>query len=336
MQHKLFFIPTIVLLCSIIVGTRRPWHFPRWPLKNLKKIPKILDIVKEIRDSSVNDVECCDSFLNLYCYTENDQCGPDGWGDFCPDCNGRNQTPIDLVPMNFIDDNDPPRFKNFQNLLTGGVGGTSILTNSGQTVEFNLTSIDEDVGLLEGGPLKGIYQFIEFHFHWGPNDTTGAEHTLNGETFPIELHIVFQKIKPKPKKQKLAVAGFFFDISDADNPDFQPFIEFLQYIPNANDSIDITDSNFRLDNLISPVAPIDDALIFSNYSTYTGSLTTPPCTEELTWINFLPILDISSNQLKQFRTLTDEYNQPITNNSRPLQKLNGRTVEFFNIIPPTS
>ena len=67
MQHKLFFIPIIVLLCSIIVGTRMPWHFPRWPLKNLKKIPKILDIVKEIRDSSVNDVECC----GKVCFVEN-------------------------------------------------------------------------------------------------------------------------------------------------------------------------------------------------------------------------------------------------------------------------
>ena len=79
--------------------------------------------------------------------------------------------------------------------------------------EVNFTRGDEEVGILKGGPLKGKYEFLEFHFHWGPNNTTGAEHTLNGETLPLELHIVFQKIKPKPKTQKLAVTGFFFNVS---------------------------------------------------------------------------------------------------------------------------
>jgi hypothetical protein len=32
---------------------------------------------------------------------------------------------------------------------------------------------------LSGGPLIGNYTFGQLHFHWGPNDTSGSENTVN-------------------------------------------------------------------------------------------------------------------------------------------------------------
>ncbi|XP_020107206.1 alpha carbonic anhydrase 1, chloroplastic-like [Ananas comosus] len=63
------------------------------------------------------------------------------------------------------------------------------------------------------------------------------------------------------------------------------------------------------------------------YFRYIGSLTTPPCTENVIW-----------NVLGKVRELTKEQANLITaplpaeykNNSRPTQPLNGRTVEFFD------
>ncbi|XP_047001320.1 carbonic anhydrase 4-like [Schistocerca americana] len=46
---------------------------------------------------------------------------------------------------------------------------------------------------LTGGPLLGRYVFSQLHFHWGQQDTEGSEHTLQGDSFPLEMHMVLFK-----------------------------------------------------------------------------------------------------------------------------------------------
>ena len=44
---------------------------------------------------------------------------------------------------------------------------------------------------LSGGPLPGTrYTLVQTHWHWGPNDTLGSEHTIQGKKFPLEIHMV--------------------------------------------------------------------------------------------------------------------------------------------------
>lgn len=50
-----------------------------------------------------------------------------------------------------------------------------------------------NVPYISGGPLLDDYVFGQIHFHWGPNDTYGAEHTMHGFTFPLEMHMVHYK-----------------------------------------------------------------------------------------------------------------------------------------------
>ena len=80
---------------------------------------------------------------------------------------------------------------------------------------------------------------------------------------------------------------------------------------------------------MKPVAPIDGTARTSKYSTYEGSLTTPPCAESVEWINFLTPLKISRAQLQQFRMLDDDNMNDIVDNFRPPQPLNGRKVRFW-------
>lgn len=61
----------------------------------------------------------------------------------------------------------------------------------------------------------------------------------------------------------------------------------------------------------------------SGYYTYSGSLTTPPCSEGVTWIELKEPVTISAAQLKAMRRF-------YYHNQRPIQPLNGREVIEVN------
>jgi carbonic anhydrase len=56
-----------------------------------------------------------------------------------------------------------------------------------------------------------------------------------------------------------------------------------------------------------------------NYYTFPGSLTTPPCTEGVTWLVLEEPVTLSKEQIAKFAAI-------YPNNARPLQPLNGRVV----------
>ena len=43
-----------------------------------------------------------------------------------------------------------------------------------------------------GGSLASTFQVVQFHFHWGSNSSIGSEHSINGQTFPMEVRTVRQ------------------------------------------------------------------------------------------------------------------------------------------------
>jgi carbonic anhydrase len=57
-----------------------------------------------------------------------------------------------------------------------------------------------------------------------------------------------------------------------------------------------------------------------SYWAFTGSLTTPPCSEDVRWQVLKTPVEVSPAQLAAFRQL-----YPM--NARPVQPLNGRTVQ---------
>jgi len=58
----------------------------------------------------------------------------------------------------------------------------------------NISSLYSDMRICQGG-LKDCYRFGQFHFHWDETDRDGSEHTIDGQRFPLEMHVVHYKEK---------------------------------------------------------------------------------------------------------------------------------------------
>lgn len=82
---------------------------------------------------------------------------------------------------------------------------------------------------ITGGPLNGVYEFTQLHFHWGDNDTMGSEDLIDGQSFPMELHMVFYKkqyrnVRSAMNEQDgLTVLAFFFHVSNT-SPNNTPIV----------------------------------------------------------------------------------------------------------------
>merc|ERR1711913_223676 len=236
-------------------------------------------------------------------------CGPEFWGDEFPECNGKSQSPIDIVTgPTPVAEPSPLTFGNYDKIRIDMLSNSEehyhypgapeeektirlengTIKNNGHTAQLDvIATIPGDVGILSGGNLTGEYQILQLHFHWGADDTKGSEHTLDGKMFPLELHIV------------------------------------LKNVMNPDEKFDMSGSTFMITDLIAGIAP------GTTYSTYSGSLTTPGCMEVVNWINFLKPIKISTGQLAKFRTLKDNDNDDIVDNFRPVQPLNDRVVTFY-------
>ena len=42
---------------------------------------------------------------------------------------------------------------------------------------------------VSGGKLSGTYTTVQFHIHWGADNSKGSEHTVNGKQYAAEVFI---------------------------------------------------------------------------------------------------------------------------------------------------
>merc|ERR1711944_373047 len=131
------------------------------------------------------------------------------------------------------------------------------VSNNGHTAVLGVVQDDEQDGVMTG-PVLGegqSYQMLQLHFHWGADDSRGSEHTINGEEFPMEMHIVHKKVgltveEALSTSDGLAVVGQMFQITDEDNEVLTPLIESLANIENFNDKFDMIDSPLKVQDLL--------------------------------------------------------------------------------------
>lgn len=204
-----------------------------------------------------------------------------------------------------------------------------IIKNNGHSaqVEWTTTAIGE-VPHVSGGNLGGEFAFAQFHLHWGKKNNRGSEHTINGKTFPAELHLVHFNTKydtigdAVAQEDGLAVLGIMLKIASEDNEKLSPIIDGLSTITHSGRKETLA-TPFALSDLLP-----DDVTTFYRYS---GSLTTPTCNEVVTWTVFEDPITISNNQIEEFRKLLDDAENPIVDNFRPVQPLNGRLLEKIQL-----
>ncbi|XP_075258763.1 carbonic anhydrase 9-like isoform X2 [Convolutriloba macropyga] len=191
------------------------------------------------------------------------------------------------------------------------------LSNTGHS--FQLTVEGSNL-FMRGGGLRGHkYELAQFHMHFGSDFSRGSEHTINGRHYPAEVHFVFKDTNTG----SLAVLGFFVQIgpySSSDSWDY--LIGLLDAIKEEGSQIEIRDKI-----VMGEFLPIHDKDMMGGFYRYMGSLTTPPCSEDVEWTVFHLPLYITWTQ---YRTIVnccdDSHGGQIENNYRLTQPLNGRIV----------
>ncbi|KAG7321440.1 hypothetical protein KOW79_015855 [Hemibagrus wyckioides] len=251
-------------------------------------------------------------------YSCEDSCRePSEWDKDFPDCGGQNQSPINIVTRKarLNPRLTPIIFEGYTqplNVSVQNLGNTAVLT-----LPPSLR--------IRGGDLPTTYQALQLHLHWGVNDGPGSEHTVDGEQYPMELHIVHIKEQYKTLKEAMndtvgvAVLAFFYEVSTEENQKFDQLIQALGRIPYNGNTSNVTE--FQVTDILPSLEKL------SSYYRYSGSLTTPGCDEGILWTVFQQPFSISQQQLVNItRQMWFERGKPMVQNFRPVQKLNGRTV----------
>jgi carbonic anhydrase len=215
--------------------------------------------------------------------------GPEHWGDLSDEwatcADGMSQSPIDLDSLITLDSGVDDMSFSYAS------SGTAIV-NNGHTVQFNY---DAGSTFTVGADT---YDLLQFHFH------AGSEHIVDGEGFPMEMHLVHSD-----SAGNLAVVGVLIGVGDT-----HPTLSDAgwDFMPTTEGEYEDETNSFNIGDMLPGVGPA---------WRYSGSLTTPPCSEGVAWHVMWETVNISADQMAVFTDLFDH-------NYRPDQALNGRTVEL--------
>ncbi|KAG8441873.1 hypothetical protein GDO86_010885 [Hymenochirus boettgeri] len=244
--------------------------------------------------------------------------GPSTWHHAFPIALEHHQSPINITTSHAKHD---PHLKSLT--IKYDPSTAQRILNNGHS--FNVEFDDsEDKSVLSGGALHGTYRLKQFHFHWGSCDGHGSEHTVDGNKFEGELHLVHWNTKYRSMGEAakhcdgLAVVGVFLKVGNA-TPGLEKVVEALKLIPNQGQEAPFND--------FDPTGLLPNSL---DFWTYTGSLTTPPLLQCVIWNVLRQPITLSNEQLSKFRSLyfNVEGETPccMVNNYRPPQPLHGRHV----------
>ena len=211
--------------------------------------------------------------------------GPENWAGLDPAytvCDsGKNQSPVNVVGM--IDGNLPALDPQY---LTGG----QIISNDGRSIKV---IYDPGSSLLLG---EESVQLEEIRFH------SPSEHTIQTYSYPLEAQ--FHHVDKNGRKLVMSVM-------------FQPG-EHNAELAKAWEHLPTDSGQSR-----ALEQPLDAGKLLpmkTDYYRYNGSLTTPPCTEGVSWL-----------VLKFYNTASPEQIVALARalhiaNNRPVQDLNARII----------
>lgn len=203
---------------------------------------------------------------------------PDHWAELSPEfakcASGHFQSPIDLRPIAKAD---------VDTLSLDYQPDTLRIVNNGHTIQVNHHG---DSTLRIG---DHPFRLLQYHFH------SPSEHTEVGDAHALELHLVHQD-----DQGHYAVLAVFFDEGPAkDGPD--PW----HHLPEVPDAMEHQYEGETVD----PRDLLPPSLVHYQYH---GSLTTPPCSETVTWNVLETPVTMPADRIEQFRHL-------YAANARPVQ-----------------
>jgi carbonic anhydrase len=147
---------------------------------------------------------------------------------------------------------------------------------------------------LAGGIVLGLnhYRLAEFHFH------APSEHRIAGRRFKMELQLVHRS-----SRGRVAVIAVMIREGISN----RTLAGVFSHVPKPGEPVETE---------VNPSALLPPER--SSYR-YKGSLTTPPCTEGVSWIVYREPIELSRDDILAFTHRYDGVN-------RPLQPLNGRMI----------
>ena len=222
---------------------------------------------------------------------------PFEWGllddDFAACLEGREQSPI-VISTSGSTARPLPRLR-FEYQSTD-----LDVENNGHTVEAHLPD-GSAAGTLRVGSFR-TYHLERFHWH------TPSEHWIDGEVFPMELHMVHEALDDG---SNLVVAALIRE--GRANRELDKIWDVLPEHAGDEETV----AGFVLSRLLPRS--------LESYR-YDGSLTTPPCVEGIRFVVLARPVEMSPQQIAKFRAIFYGNAEFPVGNARPPQPQNGRRV----------
>ena len=211
--------------------------------------------------------------------------GPENWGSLATEyatCKtGKNQSPVNIT--NTIEGDLPSLELDYK------TGGKNVI-NNGHTVQVNY---------VQGSTMQvddKAFELKQFHVH------APSENAINGKLYPMDAHFVHAD-----KDGNLAVIGVMFEIGET-NAELEKAWKQMPSEPSG--LIELTTAVNAL-----ALMPEDH-----DYYRFNGSLTTPPCSEGVSWFVMKEPVTASREQIAKF---SNAMKHPT---NRPVQPLNARVI----------
>jgi len=241
---------------------------------------------------AITNVNAHDEYVKHQTHTKHwgylGEIGPNFWTKINPEfdmCSeGTQQSPINIVATKDVE---------LKPLALNYSAASKSIINNGHTIQVNVA---------HGSTLKINkidYDLKQFHFH------VPSENNINGNTFPLEVHFVHAT-----KEGQLAVIAVMFEVGEA-NPILSKVWKKLPKLKVGEE----TKCGLTSDE-INAIMPDN-----KDYYKFMGSLTTPPCSENVKWHVYKTPMTISKEQINTFFSL---FSFP---NNRPIQATNNRKIE---------
>ena len=218
------------------------------------------------------------------------------WGDDCQ--TGKIQSPINIQTSEVEKDNSKFSFKSIDYTT---IQSTSITYQH----EYSISTPSLDNGditvVINGTEFK--YKILNIHFH------LKSEHTIDDNLYKMEMHVVHENTNASDKNNLHMVIGYLFE--SGDDYEDNSFLESIGF--NTGETV----KNVNVKDIVK-----QEAIYY-----YKGSLTTPPCTEDVNWVVVKDIKKMSKSQYDKFADYVTKLNANYKdgNNRDPLD-LNGRKV----------
>ncbi|MDH4099127.1 MAG: carbonic anhydrase family protein [Nitrospirota bacterium] len=221
-------------------------------------------------------------------WTYSGNTGPDHWATLDSKfsaCAGMNQSPINIDTKTAIE-------AQLDAVKINYTSSSTEVLNNGHAIQVNFA---------KGSTItidNTEFELKQYHLHYP------SENTINGESFPMELHLVHAD-----KNGNLAVIGIMFKEGAANSQ----LAAVWKKMPRKEGEKNALSGDLKATGVLPDS---------KDYYRFNGSLTTPPCSEGVRWIVMKNPITASKDQIKEFEhTMHHPTNRPVQPvNARPILK----------------